>query len=235
MTGTITLWVFGLLCFVVAFVKDAASAAGINLPGPKTLGARAGVIMVGVLALILGTVARPKDGGSGDTATTPPSATTPAVTGTGTAPNVTTSALTSQDPVTASSSSATGLKQIWTGPVSIPMDGSLDFDQTPPGPGDGTKGISAVASSTTTAKLNDTLVTPHNTFGVWPADKPAPSPKECADFGITHPAPSGVHVGVGSLVCLSTPNGRTVLLKIDQIRPADYALDATATMWDSTS
>ncbi|WP_188307666.1 hypothetical protein, partial [Streptomyces sp. CBMA123] len=62
MAGTITLWVFGLLCFVVAFAKEAASGAGINLPGPKSGGARVGVVAVGVLALLLGTAVRPQGG-----------------------------------------------------------------------------------------------------------------------------------------------------------------------------
>jgi len=222
------LWVFGLLCFVVAFAREAASGAGISLPGPKTRGARIGIALVGVLALGLGAAIRPRGGGPG------PIVTLPTVTSTG--PTPTTAAGSSGPPPStapgsSASSSAAGLTQLWSGAVSIPLNGSLDLDQTPPTGSDGGLGISSTHFATTTVTLTDTVVAPHAQLSVWTAASP-PSPQQCADWATTHPDQEA-NVAIGKLVCLRTPGERTVLLKIDAIHTDEYTVDATATIWSN--
>ncbi|MFG2847308.1 hypothetical protein ACGF12_29660 [Kitasatospora sp. NPDC048296] len=225
MTGTITLWVFGLLCFVAAFAKEAASGAGIKLPGPQTAGARVGVIAVGLLALILGTAIRPKD--DAPTAVTPAAAPAPATAVPSTAPAATGA---TQAAPTPTAPSPTGLTVAWTGQVGIPLEGGVDFDLTPPGRDSGfPKGIYAAGFTATSAVLREEIQMDHDQFGVWTGQAP-PSGAACSDWAVTHPGDSA-HVGVGSLVCLKSPGGRTALIKIDAIAPSDYRVDATVAVW----
>src|SRR5689334_9262506 len=124
MTGTVTLWVFGLLCFVVAFARQAASGAGISLPGPETRGARVGVLLVGVLALALGTAVRP-----GDPA---PSPTPPA--------SAASSGSSGPASATTSTSATPAGAPAWSGPVGVPgitAGTDIAFDQIPPRPAQG--------------------------------------------------------------------------------------------------
>ncbi|MFE5587721.1 hypothetical protein [Kitasatospora sp. NPDC056531] len=228
MTGTITLWVFGLLCFVVAFAKEAASGAGIKLPGPQTTGARVGVVAVGLLALILGTAIRPKGDAPPAVASTAAPAAATAVSTTAPAASVPTGA--TQAAPTPPASSPTGLTVAWSGQVGIPMDGGVDFDLTPPGRDSGfPQGIYATGFTATSAVLREEIRMDHDQFGVWTGQAP-PSGAACSDWAVTHPGDS-VHVGVGSLVCLKSPGGRTALIKIDAIAPSDYRVDATVTVW----
>ncbi|MFD9685501.1 hypothetical protein ACFY2K_40385 [Kitasatospora sp. NPDC001309] len=222
MAGTITLWVFGLLCFVVAFAKETASGAGISLPGPKSGGARVGVVAVGVLALILGTAIRP--GSDTPTAPSVSAVTGGAVTGgavTGTATAV---------PNPPAPPSSAGPAVVWSGQVAIPMDGGADFDLTPPGRHPGVpQGIYAAGFTATTAVVREEITSEHNSFGIWTGQAP-PSGAACADWAASHPGDSA-HVSVGTLICLRTPGGRTALIKVDSIAPADYQLEATVTVW----
>ncbi|MEE1782872.1 hypothetical protein PUR71_08075 [Streptomyces sp. SP17BM10] len=226
MAGTITLWVFGLLCFVVAFAREAASGAGISLPGPKTPGARFGVVAVGVLALILGTAVRPTSDDP-KRLPLPISAATPSVS----APSVPSAAPAPATSVAAPPSpSATGPAQLWSVPVAITMDRGIDFDLDPPTSASGfPHGIYATGFTPTTAVLREEIQPDHDQFGLWDGQS-APTGAQCREWAMTHPGQSA-HVSVGSLVCLRTPGGRTALIKIDSIAPADYALNATATVW----
>ncbi|MFF2076824.1 hypothetical protein ACFVXG_18940 [Kitasatospora sp. NPDC058162] len=227
MAGTITLWVFGLLCFVVAFAKEAASGAGISLPGPKSGGARVGVVAVGVLALILGTAIRPNSdsptalpttlGTPGSSAVVPG----PATASTG---GATTAAPNPPAPAT------TGPVVAWSGQVAITMEGGADFDLTPPGRHPGfPQGIYATGFTDTTAVVREEINTEHDSFGIWTGQAP-PSGAACADWAASHPGDSA-HVSVGTLICLKSPGGRTALIKVDSIAPADYQLEATVTVW----
>ncbi|MEV7027245.1 hypothetical protein [Kitasatospora sp. NPDC093558] len=225
MAGTITLWVFGLLCFVVAFAKEAASGAGISLPGPKSNAARFGVVAVGVLALILGAAVRPK---SDDAKLLPPpsSAAVPPASSPVSSPSEAPAPATAPKP----SPSATGPVQVWSGQVAVPMEGGIDFDLTPPSRAAGfAHGIYAGGFTSTTANLHDEIQMDHDQFGIW-AGQSAPTGAQCRDWAMTHPGQTA-HVSIGSLVCLRTPGGRTALIKIDSIAPADYLLNATVTLW----
>ncbi|MFD5465860.1 hypothetical protein ACFWIQ_23960 [Kitasatospora sp. NPDC127059] len=225
MAGTITLWVFGLLCFVVAFAKEAASGAGISLPGPKSGGARVGVVAVGVLALILGTAIRPSGGEAENPAANP--AVDPV--STGAAAGAATAAATTAAPNPPAPSS-TGPAVAWSGQVAITMEGGADFDLTPPGRAPGfPHGIYATGFSATAAVLREEIQSDHDSFGVWTGQAP-PSGAACADWAASHPGNSA-HVSVGSLVCLKTPGGRTALIKIDSVDAADYQVEATVTVW----
>ncbi|MFH9352477.1 hypothetical protein [Kitasatospora sp. NPDC017646] len=228
MAGTITLWVFGLLCFVVAFAKEAASGAGISLPGPKSGGARVGVIAVGVLALILGTAIRPKDGTPAD----PTPAAGTAVATQGTAAPAPATATTGTAAPAPPAPSPTGLAVAWSGQAGISMEGGIDFDLTPPGRHPGfPQGIYATGFTATTAVLREEIQSDHDSFGLWTGQAP-PSAAACADWAASHSGDS-VHVNVGSMVCLKSPGGRTALIKIDSIAPADYQLEATVTVWSA--
>ncbi|MFE2407505.1 hypothetical protein ACFXDE_04075 [Kitasatospora sp. NPDC059408] len=223
MAGTITLWVFGLLCFVVAFAREAASGAGISLPGPKTTGARFGVVAVGVLALVLGTAVRPK---SDDPKQLPTP--TGAVASSVSKPSATPAPATSV--AAPPSPSATGPVQVWSGQVAVPMEGGIDFDLTPPSRAAGfAHGIYAGGFTSTTANLHDEIQMDHDQFGIW-SGQSAPTGAQCRDWAMTHPG-QDAHVSIGSLVCLRTPGGRTALIRIDSIAPADYLLNATVTLW----
>lgn len=228
MAGTITLWVFGLLCFVVAFAKEAASGAGISLPGPKSNGARFGVVAVGVLALILGTAVRPR---SDDPKLLPPPASTSA--GSTSAASASPEPSASAAPATAPappSPSATGPVQVWSGQVAVTWEGGIDFDLTPPSRAAGfPHGIYATGFASTTADLRDEIQPDHDLFAGW-SGQSVPSGAQCRDWAMTHPGQSA-HVTVGSLVCLRTPGGRTALIRIDSIAPADDLLNATVTLW----
>ncbi|MFD8706775.1 hypothetical protein ACFV1W_29940 [Kitasatospora sp. NPDC059648] len=238
MAGTITLWVFGLLCFVVAFAKEAASGAGISLPGPRSGGARVGVVAVGILALILGAAIRPNGGTPAGPA---PAAGSAVSTQGAAAPGAATAATTASagagaggTAVTAAPappvSSPTGLAVVWTGQVGIPFEGGIDFDLTPPGRHPGfPQGIYATGFSDTEAVLRDEIQMDHDTFGLWTGQAP-PSAAACADWAAGH-AGDSVHVKVGSLVCLKSPGGRTALIRVDSIAPADYQVEATVTLW----
>ncbi|WBP85278.1 hypothetical protein [Kitasatospora cathayae] len=225
MAGTITLWVFGLLCFVVAFAKEAASGAGISLPGPKTGGARFGVIAVGVLALILGTAIRPT--GDAPAGSAPVAGTAASTQGSvPPAPATTTSTAAPAPPAP----SPTGLTVAWTGQVGISMEGGIDFDLTPPSRHPGfPQGIYATGFTATTAVLREEIQSEHDSFGIWTGQTP-PSGAACADWAASHSGDSA-HVNVGSLVCLKSPGGRTALIRIDSIAPADYQVEATVTVW----
>ncbi|MFJ9774508.1 hypothetical protein ACIRVF_25265 [Kitasatospora sp. NPDC101157] len=231
MAGTITLWVFGLLCFVVAFAKEAASGAGISLPGPKSGGARVGVVGVGILALVLGTAILPHGGTPAEPALTrgaaPPGAGAPAATvSAGAGAGGTASTAAPAPPA----SSPTGLAVVWAGQVGIPFEGGIDFDLTPPGRHPGfPQGIYATGFSDTEAVLRDEIQMDHDTFGLWTGQAP-PSAAACADWAAGH-AGDSVHVKAGSLVCLKSPGGRTALIKVDSIAPADYQVEATVTLW----
>ncbi|MEU4116159.1 hypothetical protein AB0F71_16890 [Kitasatospora sp. NPDC028055] len=230
MAGTITLWVFGLLCFVVAFAKEAASGAGINLPGPQSWGARVGVVAVGVLALILGTAILPNDG----TPTAPPvsagSGPGGAAAGPATAVATTAGGVTAAPPSSAAQPSSAGPAVVWSGQVAITMEGGADFDLTPPGRHPGfPQGIYATGFTATTAVVREEINSEHDSFGIWTGQAP-PSGAACADWAASHPGDSA-HVSVGTMICLRTPGGRTALIKVDSIAPADYQLEATVTVW----
>ncbi|MEU8513485.1 hypothetical protein AB0C76_18120 [Kitasatospora sp. NPDC048722] len=228
MAGTITLWVFGLLCFVVAFAKEAASGAGISLPGPKSNGARFGVVAVGVLALVLGMAVRTKSDDPRQLPTPAVAVAPPRASGTSAEASAGTSA-----PATAAappSPSATGPVQVWSGQVAVPMEGGIDFDLTPPSRAAGfAHGIYAGGFTPTTANLYDEIQMDHDQFGIW-SGRSAPTGAQCRDWAMTHPGQTA-HVSIGSLVCLRTPGGRTALIRIDSIAPADYLLNATVTLW----
>ncbi|GGU71287.1 hypothetical protein ACIG0C_06970 [Kitasatospora aureofaciens] len=231
MAGTITLWVFGLLCFVVAFAKEAASGAGISLPGPKSGGARVGVVAVGILALILGTAIRPQGGTPAEPAPAAGAAVSPQGAA---APGAATASAGAGTTATAAPAppapSPTGLAAVWTGQVGIPFEGGIDLDLTPPGRHPGfPQGIYATGFSSTEAVLRDEIQMDHDTFGLWTGQAP-PSGPACADWAASH-AGDSVHVKAGSLVCLRTPGGRTALIKVDSIAPADYQVEATVTLW----
>ncbi|MER7846023.1 hypothetical protein ABTZ03_18955 [Kitasatospora sp. NPDC096077] len=233
MAGTITLWVFGLLCFVVAFAKEAASGAGISLPGPKSGGARVGVVAVGVLALILGTAIKP----SGGEPSTPAAGTVASGSTVGGGSNQPVSVPATQNPATQNpppanpaTPSSTEPAVAWSGQVAITMEGGADFDLTPPGRHPGfPQGIYATGFTDTTAVLREEIQPEHDSFGIWTGQAP-PSGAACADWAASHPGDSA-HVNVGTTVCLKTPGGRTALIKIDSIAPADYQLEATVTVW----
>ncbi|MEV7601294.1 hypothetical protein AB0O91_28400 [Kitasatospora sp. NPDC089797] len=239
MAGTITLWVFGLLCFVVAFAKEAASGAGISLPGPKSGGARAGVVAVGVLALILGTAVKPGGGEPSAPAAAGPAAPGTTVGGS----NRPASAPAAQDPAAQSpsvqnpppSNQATpGPVVAWSGQVAVSMEGGADFDLTPPGRHPGfPQGIYATGFTGTTAVLKDEIQSEPDSFGIWTGQAP-PSGAACADWAASHSGTSA-HVEIGTMVCLRTPGGRTALIRIDSIAPADYQLAATVTVWAAGS
>jgi hypothetical protein len=227
LTGTITLWVFGLLCFVVAFAKQAASGAGITLPGPETRGARIGIVAVGIVALLLGAAVRPRDGGTSAAATTAPTNAT-----------VTTStAYTSSGPASTAPATSTAAQpaQLWSGDITIPgitAGNDIDFQQIPPGPPKGTLNTGIWAGydqSTGKGHIRNDL-SGHNLLGVWPAGKARPTGAECSDWATTHPQ-SQVTVSTGAMVCLKTVDGHTALLTIVSQSADDGSIDASATVW----
>lgn len=228
MTGTVTLWVFGLLCFVVAFAKQAASGAGISLPGPETRGARIGVVLVGVLALALGTAVRPDDPkpsptppvSSGPASATVSTSTTPPV-----APGSTT-------PV--SSTPAAQSTPVWSGSVGIPditAGTDIEFDKVPPGPSSVTSqtGIYGGNSSSTGKGYLRNSLSGHNLLGVWTGTG-RPTGTQCSDWADTHPVKE-VEVKAGDLVCLKTEDGYTALLAIASLSADDGTINAAATVW----
>ncbi|MBD0692929.1 hypothetical protein, partial [Streptomyces sp. CBMA123] len=126
--------------------------------------------------------------------------------------------------------SSAGPAVAWSGQVAITMEGGADFDLTPPGRHPGfPQGIYATGFSATSAILYDEIQNDHDSFGIWTGQAP-PSGAACSDWAASHPGTSA-HVNVGSLVCLKSPGGRTALIKIDSIEPADYQLEATVTVW----
>ncbi|MGF1431675.1 hypothetical protein [Kitasatospora sp. LaBMicrA B282] len=239
MEGTITLWVFGLLCFIVAFAKETASGAGITIPGPTTRGARLGVAGVGLLALALGAVVMPASTKPVvATATPTPAGVPPTANGTpvsGPTAAAPAGSVAAPPPATPSpaapSPSASGAAVVWSGRIGIPLDGELDFDRTPPGPRSDSAdaGVSSTEFTDTTAMLSDTISVAHDHFDVWTGPA-TPTAAACSDWATTHPNTEAI-VSVGTLVCLKSPGGRTVLIKVDAITPANYTVDATVTVW----
>ncbi|OLE19939.1 MAG: hypothetical protein AUG49_26600 [Catenulispora sp. 13_1_20CM_3_70_7] len=233
MTGTVTLWVFGLLCFVVAFAKQAASGAGISLPGPETRGARIGVVLVGVIALALGTAVRPGDPRPSPTPTpTASSASSGPVSVTASTSTASTSAPGSTTP--ASSATAGQSAPAWSGSVGIPgitAGSDIEFDKIPPGPSPSVAQRGIYAGHDPYADkwhLNNAL-SGHNRLGVWTGTG-RPTGAECSAWADTHPNGT-VEVTVGTMVCLKTEDGDTALLTIDSLSADDGTINATATVW----
>jgi hypothetical protein len=231
MTGTVTLWVFGLLCFVVAFAKQAASGAGISLPGPETRGARIGVVLVGVLALALGTAVRPEDPKPSATPTASSASSGPAsaTTSTSTTPPV---APGSTTPV--SSTPAAQSTPVWSGSVGIPditAGTDIEFDKVPPGPASVTSqtGIYGGKGFSTGKWYLRNSLSGHNLLGVWTGTG-RPTGTQCSDWADTHPGKE-VDVNAGTLVCLKTEDGHTALLAIASMSADDGTINATATVW----
>ena len=228
MTGTVTLWVFGLLCFVVAFAKQAASGAGISLPGPETRGARIGVVLVGVIALALGTAVRPGD-------PRPSPTPTPTASSASSGP-VSVTASTSAPGSTTPASSATAGQSApaWSGSVGIPgitAGSDIEFDKIPPGPSPSVAQRGIYAGHDPYADkwhLNNAL-SGHNRLGVWTGTG-RPTGAECSAWADTHPNGT-VEVTVGTMVCLKTEDGDTALLTIDSLSADDGTINATATVW----
>ncbi|NUR27109.1 MAG: hypothetical protein HOV83_14900 [Catenulispora sp.] len=220
MTGTVTLWVFGLLCFVVAFAKQAASGAGISLPGPETRGARIGVVLVGVLALALGTAVLPGEKEPSPTPVASPTSSGP----------VSVAVSTSVPPTAAAGSTAPA----WSGPVGIPgitAGNDIEFDRIPPGPAPAIsqRGVYAGHDPYSDKWHLYNSLSAHNQLGVWTGTG-RPTGAECSAWADTHPG-SSVEVKVGTMVCLKTEDGHTALLAIDSLSADDGTINATATVW----
>lgn len=231
MTGTVTLWIFGLLCFVVAFAKQAAGGAGISLPGPETRGARIGVVLVGVLALALGTALR-----AGDPKPSPPPVAGPTSSGpVSAAPPTSTPSMSAPGSTAPSASAAAGEPApVWSGAVGVPgitAGTDIEFDRIPPGPAPSItqRGIYAGHDPYTDKWHLYNSLSGHNQLGVWTGTG-RPTGTQCSAWADTHPNGSA-EVKVGTLVCLKTEDGHTALLAINSLSADDGVINATATVW----
>jgi hypothetical protein len=127
MTSVAILWLLGLACVIVALLGAAVKVGGIELPGAAARSARVGVLLVGLIALILGTVlftqrnspASPAAGHSPAGTAATPGATTPA-------------AMTPQaPPAAASSPAAAPASVLWHGKVRLSDGEGVDVGELP--------------------------------------------------------------------------------------------------------
>ncbi|MGW1075167.1 hypothetical protein [Streptomyces sp. NPDC002537] len=222
------LWIGGVACLVAAAVGNPVKLGGAEIPAIPTTAARWTVALIGVAAIVLGTVlfrheGSPSDGGSsgggsvgggsvgGAGPLPPPVRTSPPVVHPPAPPRTPPTEPPTTDPAPPTAPPAVRVR--WHGTLTLD-DGSANgmpttgwsLDPVPPQRAPlGDLGLACQLSCAPGQLVSNTIV-------VWTGSTP-PKRQQCVDLLNTHPGQRTADVPAGSLACFGTEAGRVGFLK----------------------
>jgi hypothetical protein len=228
--GVAVLWAAGIGCLVAALVGKEVTIGSVELPAAAERLTRAGMAVIGVLAIILGIALFAHSGSGQQAPKVSPAA--PANASAGNSPVTTSPASSETSPAPAPPATPTAGTVRWQGPIAIPgtVNGGygIDLDLVPP-TGSGSYSVTYGYTEGNSGYGDIDAAD----IATWPGAKP-PSYAQCREWALTNPL-FGEPVSPGTQLCLITGEGRTAYLKVIAFDGSTRSVSANAVIWNGLS